>query len=98
MFAEKTFSKIIEVCFYVLFFLTPLVLTPYNFELFEFNKMLATYFLTIIITGSWIIKIILKGRVEIKKSPPHQFRRLLLTFSRRFFIYYLLYPFVLCFY
>jgi putative inorganic carbon (hco3(-)) transporter len=69
MFAEKTFSKIIEVCFYVLFFLTPLVLTPYNFELFEFNKMLATYFLTIIITGSWIIKIILKGRVEIKKSP-----------------------------
>lgn len=50
------FNKIITYSFYILFFVTPLVWTPFNFELFEYNKMMLVYLLTAIITASWLWK------------------------------------------
>jgi O-antigen ligase len=52
-----------------LFIVVPLILTPYNYELFEFNKMLAVYFLTIIIAAAWISKMILQKRIIFCRTP-----------------------------
>lgn len=62
-------QKIIEGAFLVLLFFTPLFFTPFNNELFEYNKMLLTYGLTFIIAGFWLIKMVLERRVIFKKTP-----------------------------
>jgi tetratricopeptide (TPR) repeat protein len=49
-------NKIIEYSFYALFFLVPLIFSHLTYELFEFNKMLLVYFISIIIAGAWLIK------------------------------------------
>lgn len=69
IFLETVSQKIIEVSFYLLFFFVPLILSPYNYELFEYNKMMLTYGLTAIIVTSWIIKIILSKQIKIAKTP-----------------------------
>lgn len=60
--------KILRGSFYVLFILTPLVFTPYNNELFEFNKMLLTYALTTIITGTWVFQMVSQKRVIFRRT------------------------------
>lgn len=60
---------IIRWSFILLFFLVPLIFTPYSYELFEYNKMMLTYGLTAIITASFIIKNIALGKLEIKRTP-----------------------------
>lgn len=67
--SQKVIDKIITYSFYLLFFLVPLVMTPWNFELFEYNKMMLTYALTIIITASWIAKSILQKKFIFHKTP-----------------------------
>ena len=62
-------DKVIQYSFYLLFALVPLILTPWNFELFEFNKMILTYLLTVIIIGAWLIKMILRKRILIQRTP-----------------------------
>ncbi|MBI3955578.1 hypothetical protein HY338_03970, partial [Candidatus Gottesmanbacteria bacterium] len=62
-------DKIIEICFFLLLFLVPLTLTPFNFELFEYNKMMATYGFTVIIFGAWIIKMIIKKKIIFRRTP-----------------------------
>lgn len=59
----------LEASFCLLFFLIPLILTPWNYELFEFNKMVLTYGLTVIILGAWLIKIIAAGELKIQRTP-----------------------------
>ncbi|MBM3283258.1 O-antigen ligase family protein, partial [Candidatus Gottesmanbacteria bacterium] len=69
---EKLFQfsqRIIEYSFYLLFFLVPLILTPFNYELFEYNKMMLTYGLTIIISGIWLIKMIIGKEFRIARTP-----------------------------
>ena len=66
---SKISGKIIEYSFYLLFFLVPLILTPLNYELFEYNKMMITYGLATIITGVWIIKMILAKEIRINRTP-----------------------------
>ncbi|MCJ7740588.1 hypothetical protein MUP32_04720, partial [Candidatus Microgenomates bacterium] len=62
-------QNIIEKSFYLLFFLVPLVLTPYNFELFEYNKMMLTYGLTVVIIGAWLIKMVANRKIQIRRTP-----------------------------
>lgn len=62
-------SKVLKFSFHILFFLTPLIFTPYNHELFEYNKMMLTYLLTVLIVSSWIIKMILEKELILKKTP-----------------------------
>ena len=60
---------IIRISFYLLFFIVPLVLTPYNYELFEYNKMMTVYFFTVLITGCWIVKMISNKEIKIARTP-----------------------------
>lgn len=61
-------NRIIRVCFYLLFGLTPLLLTPWNYELFEYNKMMATYALTAIIATAWIVKMIDERNIRVRRT------------------------------
>lgn len=61
-------AEIISYSFYLLFFSVPLFWLPVNYELFEFNKMLLVYFLTIIIAGAWVVKSIAEKKLIIKHS------------------------------
>lgn len=65
----KLLNKIIALSFYCLFIVVPLILTPYNYELFEFNKMLTVYFFTIIIASAWIIKCIHQRKILLCRTP-----------------------------
>ncbi|MDO8429686.1 MAG: O-antigen ligase family protein [Candidatus Daviesbacteria bacterium] len=60
---------ILTYAFYLLFFLTPLVWSPLNHELFEFNKMFFVYFLTLIILTVWIFKMVRLGSIIINRTP-----------------------------
>jgi O-antigen ligase/Flp pilus assembly protein TadD len=61
-------NRIIRFSFLLLVLLVPLILTPWNSELFEFNKMLLTYGLTIIILTAWMIKMSLTRSIYIRRS------------------------------
>lgn len=54
----KLGERIIEWSFYLIFFLVPLVFYSGSFELFEYNKMMLTYLLTIVIGAAWLIKLV----------------------------------------
>lgn len=73
-------QKTIELSFYLIFFLVPLVFLPQTSELFEFNKIIVTYILTVVITTAWLAKSIIKGRVI--------FRRTLLDIPLLIFIFF----------
>lgn len=62
-------DRSIKMGFYLLFGLVPLLLTPWNYELFEYNKMMAVYGITVIISIAWIIKMIKQGEIRIAKTP-----------------------------
>jgi putative inorganic carbon (hco3(-)) transporter len=62
-------TKIIKITFGLLFILVPLILTPINYELFEYNKMMVTYALAVIIIGTWIVKMASEKRITITKTP-----------------------------
>ncbi|TSC63692.1 MAG: Uncharacterized protein G01um101493_362, partial [Microgenomates group bacterium Gr01-1014_93] len=62
-------DKIIYFSFGLLFFLTPLLWFPLNFELFEFNKMLLVYFLTTIIVCAWLLKMVNLKIFNLKRTP-----------------------------
>ncbi|TRZ50656.1 O-antigen ligase domain-containing protein, partial [bacterium] len=67
--SAKTLSKIIRQLFYTLFFVTPLILWPFTSEVFEFNKMMFVYLITILIASVWGIKSIVNKKFEIAKTP-----------------------------
>jgi putative inorganic carbon (hco3(-)) transporter len=66
---EAVCNKIIRWGFYLLVILVPLIFTPWNYELFEYNKMMVTYFLATIIIGAWFFKMANNRRLEIPKTP-----------------------------
>ncbi|MFZ2202641.1 MAG: O-antigen ligase family protein, partial [Microgenomates group bacterium] len=59
----------IEYLFYALFFFVPLILWPKTSEVFEFNKMLAVYIITILISAAWIIKWLEAKKITIRQTP-----------------------------
>lgn len=59
----------IAAVFYALFIIVPLILTPWNFELFEFNKMLVVYAGAGIILGLWIVEMIRQKRLIFLRTP-----------------------------
>jgi putative inorganic carbon (hco3(-)) transporter len=62
-------NRVIFISFLFLFALVPIILTPWNYELFEFNKMIVTYFFTILIAGAWGVKMAAGKEVKIRKTP-----------------------------
>ena len=67
-FSSQTLTKLIRQLFYTLFFITPLLLWPYTSEVFELNKMLFVYLMTILIASFWLIKSFLNKKFEIVKT------------------------------
>jgi putative inorganic carbon (hco3(-)) transporter len=65
----KSPDKVTRYSFYLLFFLTPLIFTPFNNELFEYNKMILVYILTSVITFTWIIKMLQTKEILIRRTP-----------------------------
>ena len=62
-------DKTIEYLFYALFFFVPLLLWPKTSEVFEFNKMLLVYALTILIFAAWITKWVVQKKITIRRPP-----------------------------
>ncbi len=60
---------IIQISFILLAILVPLILTPINYELFEYNKMMFTYGITAVIVAAWVSKIIAQKRLFIARTP-----------------------------
>lgn len=55
--------------FHFLFLVTPFVFTWVNEELFEFNKMLFVYGMTVLLMGLWGIRMFLEKRIILRKTP-----------------------------
>jgi len=63
----------------ILVFFVPIILLPFTSELFEFNKIILVYILTILIVGSWAAKTILQRKFI--------FRRTILDIPLLFFLF-----------
>jgi tetratricopeptide (TPR) repeat protein len=59
----------IAAAFFILLAMVPLILTPWNFELFEFNKMLAVYAGAAVIAGAWVIECVRRRRFIFRRTP-----------------------------
>ena len=62
-------DAVLTLSFHLLFFFVPLFFLPFNFELFEFNKMMAVYFFASLILGAWLIKSITGKKFQIARTP-----------------------------
>lgn len=65
---NKIFEKLISVSFYLLAFLVPLVFYPHTSEVFEFNKIVTVYTLTVVILFSWIGKMIVEEKLFFRRT------------------------------
>jgi len=59
----------IKIGFYLLFSLVPLLLTPWNYELFEYNKMMMVYGITVIVATGWLVKMIRQREIRLHRTP-----------------------------
>ena len=64
----KTSQKIIFWLFGILLFLVPLILWPFTSEVFEFDKIVLVYLLTILITATWAIRIISEKKFIFRRT------------------------------
>ena len=62
-------DKILKFLYGSLFFLTPLIFAPVTSELFEFNKMIFIYLITILVGFFWLLKMILAKKLIFKRTP-----------------------------
>lgn len=62
------FANLVPFLFNVLLFFVPLVLFTKTSEIFEFNKIVLTYSLTVLIISSWLIKMILKRKIIFRRT------------------------------
>jgi len=58
----------IFILFRVLVFFVPIILFPNTSELFEFNKIILVYILTILIVGSWLAKMVLQRKLIFRRT------------------------------
>jgi len=65
---KQRLKTIILFLFHFLLVSTPFVFTWINEELFEFNKMLFTYILTVLIAASWLARMFLEKKIILKKT------------------------------
>ncbi len=64
----KILKKIIFWLFGILLFLVPLILWPYNSEVFEFNKMVLVYIFTILISFVWITRMVYEKKFIFRRT------------------------------
>lgn len=61
--------EIIRWLFLLVLFATPLIWIPLTYELFEFNKMIFVYLMTILIGCVWLWRIISEGKAILPTTP-----------------------------
>lgn len=61
-------NKTIELSFYALFILVPLILAPNTSELFEFNKIWLTFGITSFIGALWFSKMVILKKVVFRRT------------------------------
>ncbi|KKU12100.1 MAG: hypothetical protein UX19_C0007G0008, partial [Candidatus Woesebacteria bacterium GW2011_GWA1_45_8] len=61
-------TKLLPILFNILFFFIPLIVFPKTSELFEFNKMVATYVLTVIILSVWVIRMVYYKKIVFRRT------------------------------
>src|SRR3989304_8198297 len=61
-------TRIIPVLFNILFFFVPLIVFPKTSELFEFNKMVVTYVLTVLIASAWIFRMVYHKKIIFRRT------------------------------
>ena len=61
-------QKTIFILFAILFFFVPLILWPYTSEVFEFNKMVLVYLLTILIVSAWLARTVLAQKIIFRRT------------------------------
>jgi len=61
-------KKLLFWLFATLIFFVPLILWPYTSEVFEFNKMVLVYILTVLVAGSWIIRMIIERKIIFRRT------------------------------
>lgn len=62
-------GKAIHKAFTVLFFVTPLLFLPVNYELFEYNKMMFVYLMTSVITALWLGRVLIEKKLVLRRTP-----------------------------
>ena len=62
-------NRLIGIGFALLFALVPLLLTPWNYELFEYNKMMAVYAITVMVMTAWMVKMVTQREVYVTRTP-----------------------------
>jgi len=65
---DRFCQKILEISFGLLFTITPLILTTINYELFEFNKIVFVYLITILVLGAWLGKMVIRQKIIFRKT------------------------------
>jgi O-antigen ligase len=65
---DRLSRNFIVFAFHILLLVTPLVWSSTTFELFEYPKMMLTYFVTLLIVVAWSVRMIIAKRVLINKS------------------------------
>ena len=65
---QSFYETAIKYLYYILFFITPFAVFPFNSELFEFNKMLLIYTVSVLILGLWIMRSMQEGTIYIRKT------------------------------
>jgi len=64
----KIIDNILKFLYGSLFFLAPLIFTSNTSELFEFNKIIFIYIMTVLISFFWLIKMIVTKKVIFRKT------------------------------
>jgi Flp pilus assembly protein TadD/O-antigen ligase len=62
-------KTIVEFLFFALFLLGPVILTKYNYELFEFNKMLFVYGITVLVFFFFSLRIVVYKKIDVPRNP-----------------------------
>ncbi len=63
-----TLNKLISFFYHCLFFIVPLIFAFNTSELFEFNKIIFIYSITVLIVFLWLIKMIVTKKIIFKKT------------------------------
>lgn len=66
---DSKLKTLIEYTFYFLLFTVPLIFLPGHVELFQFNKMILVYLSTVVITSAWVLRMIIRGKIFIRRTP-----------------------------
>ncbi len=61
-------DQIIQFFYSLLFFVTPILMSKDTSELFEFNKMLFIYVVTVLIAFFWLLKMVVHKKIILKKT------------------------------